>query len=137
MPKKMDAEKTTNYLGPMVDELGALEKEIAPWKGKLARADALRKILRGAVKDRAPAKEIQIEGARFVCLMGSAGLETVINKAMLFKRIGQRLFVEIAGMTVKAITDGCAPDVVAAVTSQEQTGTRSLKIMEKGAGAAA
>jgi hypothetical protein len=132
MAAKTTAAKKTHSLGPMVDELGGIEKELLPWKGKIARAEALRKALRGAVKTMPPSKELTFEGEKYVCLLGAAGMQTCINKLMLFKRLGQKLFVDLAGFTLKAIEENCSADVVAAVTSQEQSGTRSLKLMEKG-----
>ena len=121
----------------MVDELGSIENELAPLRSKIARAEYLRKTLRGAAAaGSAPDREVQIEGERFVLHVGPAGMQTVIHTGNLFKLVGPKRFVEMAGMTLAAVEAQCTPDIVAAVVSKTQTGPRSLKLLEKGAAAA-
>lgn len=124
-------EKPASEFSPLVDELGALEKEMAPHAQKLARIEQLRKALRAACI--APAdKEWTVEGQRFSAVLGMRGNEQAIGFSALVKAIGAKAFALFAKCTLKDLEAHCAPAIVAGVVSSARTGSRSLKTFEKG-----
>jgi hypothetical protein len=115
-----------------VDELGALDKELAPFAAKVKRVEALRKAVRAAFAD-APADEPCVAtGQRFVIELGPRGEERAIHYPELWKLGGVKLMRQIATCTLTAL-DAAAPAIAAAVTFKARTGHRSLKVTERSA----
>ena len=112
----------------MVDELGDLERDLAPWKPKIARAEALRKALRAPYKDADPNATFTLDGERWRAIVNPAGNETYVDKSTLLKLIGSVRFAELASVTVAALSQVTA-DIAGAVTKQSQTGTRKLSLV--------
>lgn len=115
-------------LAPLGDELGAIEKEIAPHKAKIARAEALRKELRA----KAPETQSEIVGEHFIVTLGPRADETHIDYFGIAKRIGFDRFAKFATATQKALVEHVRPGVLAQYLEKRATGTRSLKVFEKG-----
>lgn len=115
-------------IAPLIDELGSIEKELAPFAGKIARREALRKEIRA----KAPDDQKQIEGERFIVTLGERGNETVVDYPALAKKIGFEKYAGFATATLKALAAHVAPGILAHFLRTEQTGSRSLKVFEKG-----
>ena len=117
-------------LSALVDEVGSLEKELAPWRGKLAREELLRKSIR-AQYDSAPADiPVSVEGEKFIVALGPKALQSTVNVGKLAKTIGAKGALSIAKVTLEALK--AFPGVAGQVVTQSLTGTRSWKIFEKG-----
>jgi hypothetical protein len=115
----------------MADELGSLEKEMAPFAQKLARIEELRKALRAACP--APADiPWTCMGTKFVAMLGPQAMQRTISFGGVVKAIGAKAYAAFATCTLKALEENCEPAVVAAVVSSGATGPRSLKTYEKG-----
>jgi hypothetical protein len=125
------AKPVVSQFAPLADELGALEKEMAPFAQKLARIDALRKALRAActVLD---TEQWTVTGTRFIAVLGPRAQQRLVDVSRLVKEIGAVLYAKFATCTLKDLEERVAPDVVAAVVRTEATGSRSLKTFEKG-----
>jgi hypothetical protein len=115
-----------------VDELGALEKELAPLAGKIQRVELLRK----AIRERVPAdpadKTFELAGERFVAYAGARGNRTVVDWPGLVRRIGAGRFATFATAPVELLKKHVAAGHLAACLTVEQSGPRSLKVVEKG-----
>lgn len=120
----------------IVDEIGALERELEPAKPKIARLDLLRKALRSFYEDKPAASSFLAQGERFDIAVGAKAYETVVNVPKLFKEAGAALFMKIVSVTKKALESQVSPEIAMSVLSTEQTGTRTLKVVEKGQAAA-
>lgn len=116
-----------------IDELGALEKEFAPLRPKLARIELLRKSIRERYAASPAEKDFTAEGVRFMVAVGPRANESVINYPKLLKAIGAKLFCSIAKTTLKALEENVACGVRADVITIEAVGPRSLKTFERGA----
>jgi hypothetical protein len=119
-------------LTALVDEIGDLEKELAPHAGKAARLEKQRKKLRELYDDKPASQPYTADGARYCIELGARGMQTVVNIPKLFKSVKLATFLKIATVTLKAITAECTPGVAGSVLTEAQTGHRSLKITEKG-----
>lgn len=116
----------------IVDEIGDLEAELAPLKPKQARLDLLRASLRASYDDKPAADSFQVEGNRFVVIVGGRGDQKIVNILKLFKRIRAKLFLQIASVTLKAV-EALPPDVeLECVSKSVNTGPRTLKVFAKG-----
>jgi hypothetical protein len=120
-------------LTAMVDEIGDLHAQLDPLKPKIARLELLRKALRKAYDDKQADGYYTAEGARFSILVGPRENERKMNIPALLKAIGAKVFQRIAGVTLAAL-EREAPHAIAAegVITFAATGTRSLKVLEKG-----
>jgi len=133
------AVKTLQKVDPvakLVDELGDLELELAKVAPKIARQAALRKALRERYASQPAAKSYEAIGERFIVAVGEKSKEKKVNVAKLFKLAGAKLFLKLVSCTLKALEQAPA-EIAAQVIEEEQTGTRSLKVMAKGQQAAA
>jgi predicted secreted protein len=120
--------------GAIADELGALEKEMAPYAQKLARIEQLRKSLRNGC-EKAPDQEWKIEGARFIALLGPRANQSSIKFSEVVKAIGAKAYAAFATCTLKDLEANVTPVVMAAVLSSGRTGPRTLKTFERGGAA--
>jgi hypothetical protein len=118
----------TDPLAALADELGALEKELAPWKGKISRAEALRKEIRA----QAPDTQSEITGEKFLVTLGPRADETHIDYFGIAKRIGFDRFAKFATATQKALAEHVRAGILAQYLTKKATGTRSMKVFEKG-----
>lgn len=122
-------------LAAQVDELGALEAELAPLKPKLARAEALRSALRVRFEGEPAANACEARGARFIAALGPKAIERTVDVAELAKRIGWKAVVPLAKVALNALARLTDPPLVnaaqAAIVSAA-TGPRPLKIFELG-----
>lgn len=136
MPKaaaKTAKDSKSDPIPAIVDELGALELELAPLKPKIARLELLKKALRANYADSPAAESFLAEGDRFAVAVGERGMESAVNNIKLFQSIGVKPFVSLAHFTLKALEGQIEPSVMLAVVTKEQTGTRTLKVVEKAA----
>lgn len=120
----------TSPVASIVDELGALEKELAPLHSKVARLELLRKSLRTHFDASPAAEPYTAEGTRFVVLVGPRASVATVNIKELAKHIGARAVFGIATCTLKAL-EGYL-DILPLVVTRALTGSRSLKTFEKG-----
>lgn len=116
----------------LVDELGSLERDLAPHLTKIARVDVLRKALRAHYAGDAypAADEIQVQGTRYTAILGPRGNETVVNYPGLIKAIRVHAFARFATCSLAALQKNVNPAVYAKVTSVAAIGWRSLKLLE-------
>lgn len=128
---KSAARTAVDPFAAIADELGALEKEMAPHAQKLARVDLLRKTLREACTA-APESEWTVTGARFIAVLGMRGNTTLIAFPALVKIVGAKVFATFATCTLKELAARVSPVVAASVTSMARVGPRPLKTFEKG-----
>lgn len=121
-------------LAANVDEMGALEKELAPFAPKIARVEALRKAVRAHFVDASAAQPFEAKGAKFVVQVGPKANERSIDYAKLWKLAGVAVMRKIATVTLKALEAAVSAEIVAQVVgAPEPTGSRSLKVFERGA----
>ncbi len=124
-----------NPLAPMIDELGALERELAPYEAKASRAELLRKTIRAHYEAEPAAQEFQPAGARFIALVGAKAEKRSIDFRALAKAIGLKAYAAFATCTLAALEANAPCQIAAQVVSSERTGYRPLKIVERGAAA--
>ncbi len=133
MPSPKAALPKPNPLAPLVDELGALERDLAPYAARIARVEMLRKAVRNAYATAHAAETFEAAGAHFVALIGARALVRVIDFKALAKALGLAAYAKIATVTLAALEANAPCTVIASVVTSEATGTRSLRIVERGA----
>lgn len=110
----------------IVDELGALDAELAPFKQKQSRRDELAKIVRGWYAAEHPDLGFVIRGKRFIATLSAKELESTVDMKGAFKALGRVKFLQICGLTLKALQDNLAASIVAGLVSKARTGSRKL-----------
>lgn len=122
-----------NPLSGLIDELGALEGELAPYAQKLARIAALRTLVRGSVASEPAESAPQLAGAEYLALLGPKGKETVIDVAHLVSLIGAEEYAKFATTSLKALLASVKnPLHLALVMRTELTGPRPLRVVRRG-----
>jgi hypothetical protein len=116
-----------------VDELGVLERDLAPLKFKIDRIDALRKAIREHYATKPAEEAFTAAGEKFNVLVGPRSREAVLNISALVRTLGTKVFYAIAQVTKKSLETHLTAPQIAAVTHYELTGHRTLKVFEKGA----
>jgi len=127
-PKKAAAKPTADPLLALADELGQLEKDLAPHAGKIARRESLRR----EIRLKTPLDRSEIAGEQFLVRLGEPAEETVIDFPALANRIGFEKFAQFATASQKTLLDHVKPGIIAQYLKKEPTGTRSLKVFERG-----
>jgi hypothetical protein len=131
--KPAAAKPAPNPLGPLVDELGALEKKAAPWKAKLARIETLRGLLRASAGDLAATATRTVTGEKYAALIGACQTVRTVDAAKLENLVYKQDFLSVCTVTLTALEAAkIAPEVVAQVVTSGPTGPRTLIVHEKG-----
>jgi hypothetical protein len=131
----MAAPKPKNTKKPLagaVDEIGLLERTLAPFKPKFARLEALRKLIRASAADANPEDESKIEGLKFHAFLGARTIERTVNVLKLSQLLSSRGLMAVVSCTLAALErEGINPAIVAQVVEATQTGTRPLVVIPK------
>lgn len=134
---KKPTEPKPDLLAAWIDELGDIQKKLAPHRALILREKDLKEFIRARYDDKDAEKEFSPEGSRFVALLGAKGIERrIVDMPRVFTALRKASFLKACSMTMKAlegaaIAAGC-PELVEAVLLQDRTGHRSLKVVEKG-----
>lgn len=121
----------------LIDELGGLEKELAPWQAKIARYGHLKTFVRDFYATADGGRSFEVHGKQFIVALGPKGNQRSLRVAGLAKALGAKLFTSVASVTFAALTAAKVdPQIVEKYTASAQTGPRTLKIFEKGAAGA-
>lgn len=130
-PKTAIPAARLKLIAQTVDELGALEQRVLPYKADLARIEILRKALRVQYDD-APASEThEAKGEYFVATLGPRAYLRSINPAKLIKAIGLKVYATFATCTLAALEANVDAVIVAGVVTSDYTGPRPIKTFER------
>lgn len=114
----------------LIDEAGALEKELNPFKAKLRRLDELRKTIRGWYDDADPSKVFSAYGDTYRATVGECGNETIIlDMDSIFEAAGKARFLAVCKVSLTTLKEIVDPALVTVSTAQRQSGPRSLSIL--------
>lgn len=131
--QKTAQQLAAQQLVSQVDELGDIDKQLAPLRALISRETALRAAIRSRFED-APANETcEAAGTRYVVELGWRGVERSIDYPKLIKAIGLKAFSLIAKVTLKVLDDKVPCAIAFDVVTSANTGFRSFKITERGA----
>ncbi len=119
-------------LAVLVDELGELQKDLAPFIAKFARVVAIQKALREAFRNDAQDRSIVIAGQSWRAHLSACGNQSKISVRALYKAIGIRQLLSIASVTLTAAAATVSPEVLATCTETTQTGPRKLTVVPHG-----
>ncbi len=129
-------------LADKADELGALKKELeiclAPFTFKQKRLDELSKEFREACETTyktKPEEDWRICGMHFDVILTARARWRSVNIAKLAKLIKIPALLKIASVTLAALEGACTAEVIDQVVTQNHTGPRTLKTIEKGVAA--
>jgi hypothetical protein len=113
----------------LVDEYGDLVATLAPLKNAIARKDEIAKTIRSWYAGEAASAAFTAAGDHYAALVGAKGNETRIDDlAAVYAALGHDRFLASCSLTLAALK--AAGLDVAAFTSIEQTGSRSLTVTE-------
>lgn len=116
---------------PLIDELGALDKELAPLRSKITREEKLRKTLRGCLGAADPLAEVHGAGKKFRVVLGPCGIKRVVlSRTKLFRALTAKVFRQVATVTFDQIDAHLSPVEQVGITGTEQSGPRPLRVYE-------
>jgi hypothetical protein len=120
-----------SLLAAAIDELGAIDAKLAPFRTLISRETALRTAIRVAHEGAAADVEITAHGTRYDAILGPKGSVSVIDFARLAKIVKPTQYAKFATCTLSAMRANCDAATCEIVTSIEKTGSRSLKTFER------
>ena len=124
--------KTAARRPHLVDEYADLERKLAPYRADFRRFEEVARLLRLAANERPGHEVVTIGGERYIVTLSPAGMRTVIAPAaVLYDKLGRETFLRIASTTVKALEANATALEIAELTSQEQSGSRTITVAAK------
>lgn len=130
MPIAKKAASPLSQFQLLADELGALEKEMAPFMPKLSRIEAIKKALRAACPVK-PDQPWTVTGSRFIAALGPCATERVVDIPKLVKAIGAAVFAKFGRCTLKDLEANVPGEIAVEVVTAKATGSRTLRTFEK------
>ena len=117
-------------LAQHIDELGALESELAPIRVKLRRVETLRELIRRHFEKKPAAKSFEARGKKYFATLGACAWQSEVDYKAVQKALGLAGYAAIAKPTLKALEETLAPDVLARVVAYDYRGARPLKTFD-------
>ena len=115
----------TKILRGIIDELGALDEELAPLKPKIKRAESLRKLVSGVWQG--PATEgAKIEGDRYVALVSARDNQRFLTSIRKVAKAMGAKFWQHCAITLKAVEEHLDPEIAQALIGEAFTGPRHV-----------
>ena len=111
-----------------IDELGALEEDLAPHQAKIKRIPELRNLISTHSGLQADQTGI-VHGREYTAMVGARKFESVIDIVKVFAKVGKAKFLRACSITQKAMADVLEiPEAERdALVTKEQTGPRDVK----------
>src|SRR4051794_36477 len=129
MAKKSAKTPQTDRIA-LIDELGALEIELAELKGKEARAKAIRELLRKEAVEFPDHMSVMFDGIRYaVQLSPKENERTILNKWTVFEAVGLDVFVSIATIPLGKLDEALPHAEASGLVKKERTGSRTVTTM--------
>lgn len=119
--------KQIDPLGAVIDEIGALEAELGPFKAKATRLEELKASVRKFYAGEPSQATFEVRGARFLTSVGPMGPQRFVKCSTLFKLVGPLAFLKLCTVTLKALESLGKPNVVLASIDTADDGPRTLK----------
>lgn len=94
--------KLTKEQKALVDELGALDEKIRPVAPLIARAESIKKEIRGWMADEPADVPFLLSGTRFSASVSAAPPQRFVLVQKLAKILGAKKTLELATVTIKA-----------------------------------
>lgn len=133
IPAVAAPDETPIELANDIDELGTIQKTLAPYRSLIEREKKLKEKVRAPYSEQDAAKTFEVRGTRYIALLGHRENERHVNYGKLWKLAGVSTMKRIATVTLKSLEPAVAPAVFLEVIEVKPTGTRSLKVLELGA----
>lgn len=117
---------------PIVDEFGELERKVAEFKPTRDRHEALKKQIAGWFEATPADQPDQVEGQVYVVQASPRANQRLITSIpKLFRRLGQKLFLEVASIPLKAIDAHIPASEHESFIVEKRSGSRSIKAVLK------
>jgi hypothetical protein len=103
----------------LVDELVALDKQLAPLKAAIKRYEEVKKILRNRLSDDLQGSAVTVFGSIGEVEFSRCSQETVVtNKKLLVKMLSRQVFDELAQFPLTALAEHLSKDQIERVTDK-------------------
>ncbi len=123
---------TSTDRAALVDELGALDAQIAPLEDLAKRAAEIRAKVRALYADESADQTFTTEGKKYLCTVGVCGNERrITSMPQVFASLGASKFMAACSFTLKKLDELLAPAEVALLVASARTGTRPVKTFAK------
>ncbi len=116
----------------LVDELGALDAQIAPLEDLAKRAAEIRAKVRALYAEESADLSFTSEGNKYLCTIGVCGnVRSIVSIPQVFASLGASKFLGACSFTLKKLDELIAPAEVALLVTSARTGTRPVKTFAK------
>jgi hypothetical protein len=118
-------------IAALVEEGGAINERLKIVKPDVDRLEAIKKILRAEMENSPAAAAASFPGDKFVANVTARRMETVIDAAQTYKRLGAKLFFSICSITKKAFEEHVLASQRFGLFEMKQTGPREVSFSFK------
>lgn len=116
----------------LVDELGELSLRLAEARKDERRADQIKSLLREHVTPQTPEETVQIRGKQFVATVGALPPKRTVGSIVkAFALAGQKQFLAICSLSVKAVEENFSPAEQAQLLVEGYASTRPVTVAPK------
>jgi hypothetical protein len=116
----------------IVDEFGQLEVKLDAMKKLVDRRNELRDVILGWYENSDRDRIIRAEGKMFDVEVSACAIErTITNMPALFRRLGQKMFLELCKFSLAKLDEYIAPVEQSPFVTSAQTGPRRVKAIAK------
>ena len=115
-----------------MDEFGQLEVKLDAMKKLVDRRNELREIILGWYVDGGQDEVFRPQGNQFTAEVSACAIErTITNMPGLFRRLGQKMFLELCKFSLAKLDEYIAPVEQSPFVTSAQTGPRRVKAIAK------
>lgn len=113
----------------LIDEYGRLDAELIPVRAKLRRVEELGRAIRSMHAEAIAEHSVTASGDVYEVVLGPAAMQTKITDlSAAFRLLGRAKFLAAASITLKALEQHADAAAIAALTTRERTGPRTLVV---------
>jgi ClpP class serine protease len=119
----------------LVDELGELNEQLAEARKLNKRAEEIKAVLRekAAESKPEPNEGLTFHGKRYVATVGALPPRQALRYSIqqLFSRLGQKKFLSVCSVTIKALVENLEPSECADILVDDYGPTRPVTVQAK------
>jgi hypothetical protein len=116
----------------LVDELGAIDAELALLKPKVDRAKYVRDVIAGWYVDEKPEAAMMADGTKYSAVVSAMGNKrTVISTAAVRKRLGDQEFMAHCSVGLGVLDELLTVAELPEFVKSERSGARTVKTIAK------
>lgn len=124
----------SSVLAALIDEYGELSRQLDAMKPAVVRHKVLAQEIQAHFENAPAGETIVVDGSVYQLQILPRDNQTRIRSmSKVYRALGQKLFIELCSITLKAVRENLASEVYESLVLTERTGLRPLKAVARAA----